>query len=74
MVKIDPTWLAQHCDPEVPFEVACARALMRQQAEIAQLKAVLMKHIVLYCVDDDAYDPRAEAQRIYEREMGMYAS
>jgi hypothetical protein len=66
-------WLIDHADPHEPFERACARELRRLYDQNVQMRAVLMKHIALYRVDDDAYDPRAEVQRIYELEMGVHA-
>lgn len=59
-----------HCECSSNLAAAELRRLYEQSV---QMKAVLMKHIALYRVDDDAYDPRAEAQRIYGLEMGVHA-
>lgn len=69
----DPVWLANNADEGRPFEMACAAVLRRQQAQIEQLKAVLLKHIALYRVSGEHWNPRAETQRIYANEMGIHA-
>jgi hypothetical protein len=46
----------------------CAQ-LVENYAENQKLRGILLRHIATYCVDDDAWDPRAEAYAILEREL-----
>lgn len=62
----DPLSIADYCDPHDAFEVACRKHLRRLHAENQKLRASLLKHIYLYRVDDDAYDGKAEAERLLE--------
>ncbi len=65
----DPLSLADHCDPQDAFEVACRKQLRKLHAENHRLRASLLQHIYLYRVDDDAYDGKAEAARLLEIEL-----
>lgn len=37
----DPMWLARNCDEQIPFERACAAALLKQHERIQSLREVL---------------------------------
>ncbi len=65
----DPLSVADHCDPQDEFEVACRRHLRRLHAENLKLRKILLRHIKIYRVDDDAYDKQAEAKKMLEAEL-----
>ena len=64
-----PLIVADNCDPEDAFEVACRRHIRRLHTENAKLRAVLLRHLITYRVDDDAFDKRAEAERLMNIEL-----
>ncbi len=65
----DPLSIAEHCDPHDAFEVACRKHLRQLYAENQKLRAVLLEYITIYRVDEDAFDPKAEAQWLLEGEL-----
>lgn len=69
MTYDNPLLVAEQCDPEDAFEVACRRHIRDLHAENTKLRALLLKYITIYRVDDDAFDKKAEAQRLLEEEL-----
>ena len=65
----NPLSVADNCDPEDAFEVSCRRHIRSLHAENAKLRAVLLRQLIMYRVDDDAFDKRAEAERLLNIEL-----